>query len=175
MRLDKISVPSYNKDTRKCLLVTSTPLRWNPGRLPQTHLVTHAWVYAQEQVSCLVAVDGSLFFILGLYVDIDGKRQSDDTTNTSNNVQNVHISYLLGIISREARYSPSFPRSRVVRQPSFTAHRLVSTRAVGFHPLIIPESWRMSTKFPEFDSFPQKTRRKMVGGHKTVLRTPEEA
>lgn len=48
------------------------------------------------------ATDGSLFLVLGLLIGIDGKSQSYDTTDTSNNIQNVHIGYLLESDSREA-------------------------------------------------------------------------
>ena len=43
-----------------------------------------------------------LFLILGLYVDISSKSQPNNTTNTSENMQNVHIGYLLESDSREA-------------------------------------------------------------------------
>ena len=80
-------------------------------------------------MSYLVATDGSLFLMFGLYVDVNGKCQTDDATNASSHVQNVHIGYLLGLDSREARYSPSNPLSRVVRQPSF--YRTPSTKEPG--------------------------------------------
>ena len=59
-------------------------------------------VLSPRIVSHLVATDGSLFLILGLLVSKDSKSQSYNTTDTSNNIQNVHIGYLLESDSREA-------------------------------------------------------------------------
>ena len=53
-------------------------------------------------VSQSVAADGSLFLVSGNYVAIDGKSQSNDAANAANNIQNVHIGYLLESDSREA-------------------------------------------------------------------------
>ena len=83
-----------------------------------------------------VAADGSLFLIPGLHVNIDRKSQSNNATDTSNNIQSVYIGHLLESDSREARYSPYFPRSQVVRQPSFyrqlPMNEKVQPIAVGF-------------------------------------------
>ena len=59
-------------------------------------------------MSHLVRTDGSLFLILGLDVSVNSKSQTNDTTNASNNGQNVHIGYLLGI---------RFPRGCDTRLP----------------------------------------------------------
>ena len=53
-------------------------------------------------MSHLVLADGSLFLVSRNYVAIDGKSQSNDAANAANNIQNVHIGYLLESDSREA-------------------------------------------------------------------------
>lgn len=109
---------------------------WKPRRLPHSDHKHKNKGFMPKNSESSVAADGSLFLILGLYVGIDGKSQSNNTTDTSNNIQSVYIDHLLESDSCEARYSPSSPLSQVVRQPSFYRQlpmkREVQPIAVGF-------------------------------------------
>ena len=64
--------------------------------------------YSRKKVSHLVLADGSLFLASASYVAIDGKGQSNDAADAANNIQNVHIGYLL---------ESEFPRGSIFRLP----------------------------------------------------------
>ena len=75
---------------------------WKPRRLPQSNYKHNLKGCKPKNCESSAATDGSLFLILGLHVSVDSKSQSNNTTDTSNNIQNVHIGYLLESNSREA-------------------------------------------------------------------------
>ena len=58
---------------------------WKPRRLPQSNYKQNFNGLKPKNCESSASTDGSLFLILGLYVDIDSKNQSNNTTYTTNN------------------------------------------------------------------------------------------
>ena len=95
-------------------------------------------------VSHLLLTDGSLFLILGLQISTDGKSQSNNATNISNNIQSVHIGYLLrNQIPARLRYfaflsalagsqATVFLPCAAEQEMPYGQRRMNSTRTVGF-------------------------------------------
>lgn len=81
---------------------TDTSQRLQPRRLPRSNYKHISIGINSKNSESSVVADGSLFLVLEFYVGIDRKSESNNTTNISNNVQNVYIGYLLESDSREA-------------------------------------------------------------------------
>ena len=80
----------------------TSPCGVRPGGCHSQIINARSRARSPRTVSHLVLTDGSLFLVSGSYVAKDGNGQSKDAANAANNIQNVHIGYLLESDSREA-------------------------------------------------------------------------
>ena len=110
-RLDIFRKLGYNKNTRRCLPLTSIPLRWNPRRLPQ-HMTYGFEALGLKDNEPLCCEQTAHFFLSYRYSTRDTMLAMEPRAPRTAKIVEVICIASFGIDSREGYAHASIPPSR---------------------------------------------------------------